>query len=66
MSYSMDLRERAVAAVQSGEAIAVVARRYKVSRPTVRDWRERAQAGTLVPGKSGPKEPIKLTDAVMR
>lgn len=69
MSYSMDLRERVVAAVQSGEALAVVARRYKISRATVRDWRGRAQAGTLAPGKPGPKEPIKLTeadDAVMR
>lgn len=69
MTYSMDLRERVVAAVESGEAIAEVARRFKVTRPTARDWRDRARVGTLAPSKPGPKEPIKLTpadDAVMR
>ena len=32
MTYSMDLRERVVAQVESGETIAEVARRFAVSR----------------------------------
>ena len=69
MTYSMDLRERVVAEVDSGEAIAVVARRFSVSRPAVKDWHDRAQRGELTPGVPGPKLPTKLTeadDALMR
>lgn len=69
MTYSMDLRERVVAAVNHGDPIAVVARRFGVTRPTVRDWRDRAAHGRLAPGVPGPKAPIKLTaadDRVMR
>jgi len=69
MTYSMDLRERVVAAVEGGEAIASVARRFSVSRPTVRDWRDRARSDRLTPGVPGPKGPTKLTaddDEVMR
>lgn len=69
MTYSMDLRERVVAAIQAGEAIASVARRFSVSRPTVRDWRGRSRCDALMPGKPGPTSPTKLTaedDAVMR
>lgn len=63
MTYSMDLRERVVAAVVAGEAIAVVARRFDVARPTVRDWRDRSRRGELTPGVPGPKGPVKLTEA---
>lgn len=63
MTYSMDLRERVVAAADAGEAIAVVARRFDVARPTVRDWRDRARRGALTPGVPGPKGPVKLTEA---
>ena len=63
MAYWMDLRERVVAAVNAGETIAVVARRFWVSRPAVRDWRDRAGRGGLMPGKPGPKGSIKLTEA---
>ena len=69
MTYSMDLRERVVAQVESGETIAEVARRFTVPRPAVKDWRDRAQRGELKPGVSGPKRPTKLTeadDALMR
>ena len=69
MTYSMDLRERVVAAVEAGDTIAAVARRFAVSRPTVRGWRDRARRGELSPGKPGPRGPIKLTaddDRVMR
>jgi len=69
MTFSMDLRQRVVAAVQRGEAVAVVARRFDVSRPTVRQWRDRAEQGTLSPEKPGPRRGIKLTeedDALIR
>lgn len=61
MTYSMDLRERVVAAVERGEPIAVVARRFQVSRPTVRAWRDRAKRNELTPGIPGPKSPTKIT-----
>ena len=63
MGYSMDLRERGVAAVNAGETIAAVARRLSVSRPTVRDWRDRAGRDELAAGRPGPKGPRKLTEA---
>lgn len=69
MTYSMDLRERVVMAVRDGEPIAVVARRFQVARPTVRDWRDRAEQGVLEPGVGGPKSPTKITpedDRLMR
>ena len=69
MAYSMDLRERVVAAVKEGQTISVVARRFSVSRPAVRDWRDRAGRDELEAGKPGPKGPRKLTpqdDALMR
>ncbi len=69
MGYSMDLRERVVAAVKEGQTISVVARRFSVSRPAVRDWRDRAERDELAAGKPGPKGPRKLTpqdDALMR
>jgi len=69
MTYSMDLRERVVAAVDEGEPIAAVARRFQVARPTVRDWRDRARRNALTPGIPGPKSPTKITpqdDQLMR
>ena len=63
MAYSMDLRKRVVAAVEAGQAIAAVARRFSVARATVRDWRDRAQRGDLSAGTPGPQGPTKLTEA---
>ena len=63
MTYSMDLRERVVEAVEAGERIGTVARRFSVAWHTVQDWHNRARRGQLEPAKPGPKGPIKLTDA---
>jgi transposase len=63
MAYSMDLRKRVVAAVDDGDLITSVARRFSVSRTAVRDWRDRARRGDLAPGTPGPKGPVKLTAA---
>lgn len=63
MAYSMDLRNRVVSALASGESIASVARRFSLTWPTVCDWRDRHDRHELSPGTPGPKGPIKLTDA---
>jgi len=63
MAYSMDLRERVVAAVQTGGSVTEVARRFDVSRPAVKNWWNRARHDELAPGIPGPKGPIKLTEA---
>lgn len=62
MTYSMDLRERVVEAVEAGEKIGTVARRFSVAWHTVKDWLNRARHGQLEPEKPGPKGPIKLTE----
>lgn len=63
MTYSMDLRQRVVAAAEAGEAIASVAKRFSVARPTVRGWVSRHRRGELEPRVPGPKGPVKLTAA---
>lgn len=68
MTYSMDLRERVVEAAQS-EPQSVIAERFGVARPTVKDWLERAEQGRLEADRPGPKGPIKFTpadDALLR
>lgn len=61
MAYSMDLRERVVAALKQGESASQVARRFCVATPTVCDWRKRAEQGQLQAGKPGPVGPRKIT-----
>jgi len=63
MAYSMDLRERVVAAVEAGASMGSVAKRFSVAHPTVRDWRDRARAGRLAADKPGPRGAVKLTEA---
>ncbi len=49
-AYSVDLRERAVAAVQNGRSVAEVARLFGVSRRSIgRYLRQAAQTGELTP-----------------
>lgn len=53
--YSKDLRERVLAAVDAGESIAGVARRFSVSRPTIHSWlRLRKDTGALQPREREP------------
>lgn len=69
MTYSMDLRQRALSALDDGQSIHAVAIRFSVACSTVRQWRDRAAAGTLQSAKPGPKQPRKLTaadDAIIR
>jgi transposase len=64
MPIPVQMRRRMLAAVERGEPIAQVARRFEVSErglhKLIRRCRER---GTLEPGKPGPKAPTKLTPA---
>lgn len=53
-AYSADLRERVLTAVEAGEAVTAVARRFAVGRATVQDWvRALRQDGRRVAGKMG-------------
>jgi putative transposase len=52
--YSMDLRERAVARVQAGESVRVVAQALSLSPSSVVKWSQRFQAtGSAAAGKMG-------------
>lgn len=63
MAYSMDLRQRVVAAARAGQTPTAVASRFGVARATVRNWIGRHRRGELEPGVPGPKGPVKLTAA---
>ncbi len=63
MAYSMDLRQRVVAALGAGQTPTTVSRRFQVAGATVRNWMGRHRSGELEPGTPGPKGPIKLTVA---
>lgn len=64
MLIPLEMRKRMLAAVERGESVASVARRFEVTQrglhKLIRRCRER---GTLEPARPGPKEPIKLTAA---
>ena len=69
-AYSVDLRERAVASVESGECnIPAAARRYKVSAPTIERWLARKRSiGTCapLPYAGGPTRKLASAEAVIR
>lgn len=53
-AYSADLRGRVLAAVEAGEAVSSVARRFAVGRSTMQGWaRALRQDGRRVAGKMG-------------
>lgn len=52
--YSMDLRERAVARVEAGESVRLVAAKLSVSAASVVRWSQRQRrTGSAAPGKIG-------------
>jgi transposase len=69
-AYSVDLRERVVASVESGECnIPAAARRYKVSEPTIERWLARKRSiGTCapLPYAGGPTRKLARAEAVIR
>ena len=70
MAYSTDFRLKVLAAVDRGESQAAVARRFDIGERSVRRFKQRRDStGGVAAGKTGPKEPLKLTpedDALLR
>lgn len=63
-SYSMDLRERAVARVEAGESVRCVAEALSVSPSSVVKRSQRLRAtGSVRPGKMGGHRPKVITGA---
>lgn len=57
-AYSVDLRERIVAAVDAGEARPAIARLFQVSVATIKRYlKQRREAGDLTPGRSPGRTP---------
>jgi transposase len=69
-AYSVDLRERVLASVESGECnIPAAARRYKVSEPSIERWLARKRSiGTCgpLPYAGGPTRKLASVEAVIR
>jgi transposase len=69
-AYSVDLRERVVSSVESGECnIPAAARRYKVSEPSIERWLARKRSsGTCapLPYAGGPTRKLASAEAVIR
>ena len=69
-AYSTDLRERAIASVESGECnIPQAARRYKVSEPSLERWlakyRKTGKCAAL-PHAGGPVRKLATAEAAIR
>ena len=69
-AYSIDLRERVVSSIESGECnIPGAARRYKVSEPTIERWlaRKRSTGNCApLPHTGGPARKLAGAEAVIR
>jgi putative transposase len=63
-SYSMDLRELAVARVEAGESVRVIARALSLGPSSVVKWSRRLRAtGSAAAGKMGGHRPGLLVGA---
>ena len=69
-AYSIDLRERVLASVESGECnIPEAARRYKVSEPSIERWlAQKRTTGTCaaLPHSGGPSRKLASAEAAIR
>jgi transposase len=69
-AYSIDLRERVIESVESGECnIPQAARRYKVSEPSIERWLARQRkTGTCapLPHAGGPSRKLGTVEAAIR
>lgn len=60
-AYSLDLRERVVAAVNEGASVRAVSARFGVAPSSVVRWsRHYRQTGSFAPGKMGGHRPVLL------
>lgn len=64
-AYAMDLRQRIISALQDGDSKASVARRFKVSYGTVRNYQQRAEHGALEPRDNRKRALRKFTPESM-
>jgi transposase len=62
-AYSIDLREKVVAAIERGMPQTVAAETFGVSRSTGKRWRRRRQDGALAP-RTSPGRPPRLGAAL--
>ena len=69
-AYSIDLRERVVSSIESGECnIPAAARRYKVSEPSIERWlarKRRTGRCAALPYAGGPSRKLASAAAVIR
>lgn len=64
MAIPIQTRRKMLDAIERGESIASVARRFVVTQQGLHKLRRTVrERGTLTPDKTGPRHPIKLTDA---
>lgn len=61
MRYSLDFRQKVVRALESGQSIRQVAKRFDINKQTVQNYKKLAQAGSLQARKCGPSKPTKIT-----
>jgi transposase len=59
-AYSLDLRERVLAAIERGTELADVASTFQVSQPTIKRWIRRRAAGLPLAGGTGPGRPTAI------
>lgn len=67
--YSQDLRERAIAALESGETQAEVSERFEIHKSTLEKWWYRYQATgscAALRYKPGPERKLKPCEALIR
>ncbi len=62
MAYSMDLRLKVIEALDEGESVPAVARRFGIGVDTVRQYKQqRDEHCEPIRLKTGPKKPMKRT-----
>lgn len=66
MSYSCDMRERALELLSEGKKKTEVARILGVHRQSVQNWARQAEAGRLSAGTPGPKQNSKVPEDELR
>jgi transposase len=64
-AYSLDLRQRVLAALDSGTPRAAVARTFRVSERTIARWLTRRQSGAPIAGGAGPGRAHGIPDAAL-
>lgn len=64
-AYSLDLRERVLAALDGGTSRTTVATTFRLSERTLSRWLARRQAGAPLAGGTGPGRAHSIADAAL-